>query len=164
MHTIYIPIIHNSPDIHIDIGHQANQHELDFFNDFKNISGQQRSAVKLSTPLNQIARSHACDMAVFDFFNHINFDGLGPNKRVLNAGIELPSFYGQANESNNIESLAGGYSTSQEAITGLLNSPSHRKHLLGLESPFKEQEQVGIGYCFNPNSRYKYYWVFLSIP
>ena len=115
--------------------------------------------------LAQVAREHAEDMAARDYFNPVNPDGFGPNYLVEQAGYELPDWYSQALDANNIESIAAGYTTPEAAWNGWLASPGHRTHVLGEDSDFfADQTNYGIGYAFAPGSQYTHYLVFISAP
>ncbi|MEZ4611982.1 MAG: hypothetical protein R2838_17355 [Caldilineaceae bacterium] len=76
--------------------------------------------------------------------------------------LPLPSFYSMERDGNNIESIAGGFASAQDAWTGLLGSPAHRRHLLGEVDFYREQIDLGIGFVEDPDSDYRYYWVILT--
>ncbi|UCG26276.1 MAG: hypothetical protein JSW55_09940, partial [Chloroflexota bacterium] len=126
--------------------------------------GQGRPTMDCHPILAQVARERALDMGVRDYFSHVNPDGYGPNYLVRQAGYELPSWWGTDPELNNIESIAAGYQTAADAWNGWLNSPAHRRHVLGEIDFFAEQTNYGIGYAFVPGSKYGHYWVFISAP
>ena len=101
-------------------------------------------------------------MANSGYFSHTNLDGNGPNSLVREAGYMLPDSYGMELESNNIESIAAGYENAGDTLVAWINSPGHRTHVFG-EIPFhREQVDFGVGFAFNPNSEYGFYWVFIS--
>lgn len=52
------------------------------------------------------------------------------------------------------ENLQAGASTPEEAIRQWMNSPSHRENTLS-----EEYEELGVGYIYVPESKYKHYWV-----
>ena len=52
------------------------------------------------------------------------------------------------------ENLQAGASTPEEAIRQWMNSPSHRENILS-----EEYEELGVGYIYVPESKYKHYWV-----
>ena len=52
------------------------------------------------------------------------------------------------------ENLQAGASTPEEAIRQWMNSPSHRENILSAE-----YEELGVGYIYAPESKYKHYWV-----
>lgn len=123
---------------------------------------QQRDFMACNPILAQVARDRARDMAVRDYFGHTNPDGIGPNTLVRAAGYNLPSFYASSADGNNIESIAAGYRSAEEAFEGWLNSPGHRVHMLGEMDFYKDQVEFGVGYYYSENSTYKHYWVLLS--
>ena len=66
---------------------------------------QGRAIMNCSSILSQVARAKAQDMAIRQFFSHVNPDGIGPNYLVKEAGYNLPAWYGSAMDSNNIDVL-----------------------------------------------------------
>lgn len=125
---------------------------------------QQRDKSACDPILAQVARAHARDMALRDYFSHVNPDGIGPNLLVRQAGYPLPNWYGNDQGSNNIESISGGQNSAEEAWQAWLNSSSHRIHILGSEDFYAQQDAYGVGYYFNADSTYGHYWVFISSP
>ena len=123
---------------------------------------QQRANMNCDTTLTQVARARARDMAERDYFGHVNPDGLGPNRLVIQAGYQLPESYDLSQAGNNIESIAAGFGTAEEVWTGWMDSSKHRTHLLGEHTFFQQQEEYGIGYYYDPNSTYRHYWVVLT--
>jgi uncharacterized protein YkwD len=123
---------------------------------------QGRATLNCDPILAQVAREKAEDMAGRDYFAHTNPDGYAANYLVEQAGYNLPSFYHDEPDSNNIESLAGGFGNAQLAFDGLLGSSTHRIHILGLNSFFAEQIDYGIGFAYDPDSEYDYYWVIFT--
>lgn len=114
--------------------------------------------------LAQVARARARDMALRDYFSHTNLEGEGPNLLVRKAGYPLPDWYADARNANNIESIGAGRSTPSAAWQAWLESPAHSVHVLGTRDFYAQQEAYGIGYYFNPDSRFQHYWVFISAP
>lgn len=141
---------------------QANSKEIAIIEMVENAPGQQRPYIICNSILAQVARERARDMAVRGYFTHTNLDGIGPNALVRSAGYSLPSFYASSLDGNNIESIAGGYPTAQEAFDGWMESSGHRTQLLGEIDFYKNQVEVGVGYYYDANSDNKHYWVFLS--
>jgi hypothetical protein len=126
--------------------------------------GQQRDNPVCDPVLAQVARARARDMALRGYLSHTNPDGDGPNLLVREAGYRLPDWYGDKQNSNNIESIGGGHTSANAAFQGWLNSPAHRTHVLGTQSFYADQEAYGVGYYYNADSPLKHYWVFLSAP
>lgn len=52
------------------------------------------------------------------------------------------------------ENLAGGQKTPKEVVQAWMDSPSHRKNMLS-----KDFSELGVVYYYQPNSKYKHYWV-----
>ncbi len=125
---------------------------------------QNRKNITFDPILLQVARERAKDMAKRNYFSHTNPDGYGPNYLLKKAGYKLPEWWKNEKAANYIESISGGRSTAQETYTGWMNSPGHKKHVLGEIEFYSSQTVVAIGHYYDPNSEYKHYWVFLSAP
>jgi uncharacterized protein YkwD len=125
-------------------------------------SGQKRFSLTFNPILAQVARARAADMGRRNYFAHVNPDGVGPNTLVTQAGYVLPSFYGNERAGNFIESINGGGDTAEKAWDSWMNSPSHRKHILGLSDFYAQQVEYGVGHAYFPNSQYKHYWVIIT--
>ena len=104
---------------------------------------QKRPTVVWSVQLANAAQSHCEDMVRRGYFSHESPEGVWPNKRARLAGYALPDWY--LDDKNNIESIAGGYTTVDEVWDGWLLSPMHRLHVLGEES-YVSQIYVGCGF------------------
>ena len=95
-------------------------------------------------------------MATTNKFGHY-IDGHWPN--------QLASSFGCTHSyqvlGNQIESIAAGSDDAKAIYEALLNSPQHKDHILG-NGFFAEQTNVGVGFAYNKNSTYQYYWVFWS--
>lgn len=152
---VFLPIIIKSICL-------SRAQEQEVANLLLNDPGQQRSVLICHPLLAQVARQRAEDMAQRDYFDHTNPEGYGPNYLVQQAGYMLPSYYSTALDANNIEAIAAGYSTAAATWQQWMNSTPHRTQLLGLNSFFAEQTEYGIGYAYNPNSQYRYYWVIIT--
>lgn len=95
-----------------------------------------KSALKWHEGLSVVARKHSQDMAVRDFFSHINPSNYTPFDRIVADGID----YSVA-----AENIAAGYTNAYSTHTGWVNSPGHRENLL------RTVEYVGIGVYFGGN-------------
>lgn len=116
---------------------------LDLTNDARADAGV--SGLVLDGALNQVAQAHARDMAVRDFFDHTNPDGLSPFDRMRNAGISF-SYAG--------ENIAW-YPSATSAVTGWINSPGHYANMTN--SRFGK---IGIGvYKADPAGYGNFYYV-----
>ncbi|MCB9421504.1 MAG: hypothetical protein H6667_16995 [Ardenticatenaceae bacterium] len=156
--TVYLPIVlrPNTCDL--------NPQELEIANFAIQHPDQGRPFMNCDPILAQVARERALDMGTRNYFSHTNPDGYGPNYLVRQAGYVLPTWYGAANDANNIESIAAGYTTASAAWTGWLNSAGHRAHVLAEDPFWAAQTNYGIGYAYVPGSTYQHYWVFISAP
>ena len=123
-------------------------------------SWQQRQEEHIHSLLMQAAQYKADDMAQKAYFGHTSPTGEAPNDYVRKYGYPLPSFYPSGK--NNVESLRIGYSTPKDVIEAWLNSPSHRAHVTGENSFYREQREVGVGLATHPNGGRL--WVFISAP
>lgn len=86
--------------------------------------------------LGQAAMTHACDMAVNDFFGHQGSDGSNSQRRVRAAGYR---------DCLVAENLAWGYPRSEQIINGWMNSPGHRSNML-----HPRAQEFGIGITVGP--------------
>ena len=141
-----------------------NQQEAAFMEILMADGRQRRPALYCHPSILKAARQKARDMAVRDYFGHTSPDGIGPNYLVRQTGYRLPASWGQNRDANNIESISAGRATARQTYDSWLTSPGHRRHILGEIDFYASQTVVAIGYHYEPNSRYKHYWVFLSVP
>lgn len=124
---------------------------------------QQRPELFWDDRLGKAAQAHAEDMARRNYFSHESPAGIWPNERVRAQGFPLPASF--ANDTNNVESIAAGQPTPEEAWNAWMHSESHSTHLLGLTDFFADQTFVGIGYfCLPQASTYWYYWCIVTAP
>lgn len=163
---LYLPAIGVAP-VEIPIpktgdGCSLNEQEQALADEIMDHPDQQREWFACDPILAQVARAKAADMAERDYFGHVNPDGIGPNWLVEHSGYALPDWYEHTEDSNNIESLAGGQTNAGWVMADLLDSPGHRQHVLGLASFFAEQTDYGIGYFYREGSQYGHYWVIIT--
>jgi uncharacterized protein YkwD len=85
------------------------------------------------------AQGHAEDMAVRNFLNHTNPDGIDFSQRITNAG------YGWSASGENI---AAGVSEPAQVLQLWLNSPAHREAMLNCG-----YTEAAIGYAFEQNDQ-----------
>jgi uncharacterized protein YkwD len=154
-YKLYLPIIVNSTCL-------PTIQEEQLATIMKQDANQQRASLTCNRFLAQVAHERALDMAQRGYFSHTTPEGYGPNYLVRVAGYVLPSYYGVENNANNIESIAAGNSTAGATWQQWMGSSPHRTHLLGLLQFFAEQIEYGVGYAYNPNSPYRYYWVVIT--
>jgi uncharacterized protein YkwD len=101
--------------------------------------------VRLSAALSEVADRHARDMAAHHYFNHRDRSGRSPADRVRASGYR---------EQLVGENIAFGPLSTDDAITGWLNSPEHCQNLM--DARFKE---MGIAYALSRQSPRGIYWV-----
>jgi uncharacterized protein YkwD len=85
------------------------------------------------------ARLHSQDMAVRDFFDHTNPDGLDPWARV-----DLTAYTGNASGEN----IAQGYPDPAAVMEGWMSSPGHCSNIMNANNT-----ELGVGYYGDDN-----YW------
>ena len=98
------------------------------------------------TRLEKAAQWMAEDMANNNYFAHV--DSLDRS-----IGQRVPTF-GYNRYQTLRENIAAGYPTAAQVVEGWMNSPSHRKAIL-----CEKVEHLGVGFYFDENSKYKWYWV-----
>lgn len=86
-----------------------------------NRRAQGQAPLAYNRRLSQAAMAHACDMSVNGFFGHQGSDGSNIQRRVRNAGYR---------DCVVAENLAWGYPSSQQIISGWMNSSGHRNNML----------------------------------
>lgn len=103
----------------------------------------------------RVARYHASDMAKENYFSHESQNKV-KNKLTKSAETfeRIKLFYPSGGNSENIHA---GSADAEGAYEAWFNSPGHYENL------FRESSQkVGIGFMYDENSEYKYYWVFCT--
>lgn len=153
---IYMPLLLTQPAC------EPNVEEAELAAIFQTDPAQSRERIECDVVLSEVARQRAQDMAARHYFGHVNPDGVGPNLLVRASGYALPDEYSMSQDGNNIESIAGGYESAEAAWSGLMDSPAHRRHLLGEVDFYREQTDLGIGYFFDADSDYQHYWVIIT--
>jgi uncharacterized repeat protein (TIGR02543 family) len=83
---------------------------------------------------------------------------------VVNAGYQLPAWWGTPTTQNYIESIGAGYNNGQDMWNAWLGDTAHKDHVLGLTPFFASETSYGIGYVYAPGSTYGYYWVVITAP
>jgi uncharacterized protein YkwD len=125
---------------------------------------QGRPTMVLDPIIEQVARARARDMAVRNYFSHVNPDGVAANYLLRQAGCQLPAWWGADPTANYVESIAAGSPSASVTWTAWMNSPPHEVDLLGQNSFFATETHYGVGYYYDPNSTYQYYWVVITAP
>jgi hypothetical protein len=141
-----------------------NSQEAAIAYDMATNSQQGRPTMIFDPVIQAVAMARAKDMAARNYFSHVNPDGVAANYLLAQAGYELPAWWGTDKSANYVESIAAGYSDPGDTWTAWMNSPPHKEHLLGLNSFFATETHYGIGYYYDANSTYKYYWVVITAP
>src|SRR5690606_23741764 len=75
-------------------------------------------------------------------------------------GYIIPKYY-VGGAANSVESILGGEADAKTAFQRLLQSATHRRHLLGEGETYAAQNRFGIAYLGEPKSRYAHYWVII---
>ncbi len=118
---------------------------------------QKRTEIRCNKLLTNLAISKAKRMLEFGLIAH-NLGG-SPNENLRNGNYQLPKYYGNEFNSNQVEAIAGGYSDAEEVWSGFKSSLPHRKHLLGEHELYLEQDEMGIALIKEWNSPHVEYWV-----
>ncbi|HBJ36060.1 MAG TPA: hypothetical protein DDZ51_15200 [Planctomycetaceae bacterium] len=111
------------------------------------------------------AEAKVNDMIARNYFAHMSPSGINANQLARMNGYALPEIitvngvnYTFPNSGNSVESLAGGMSTADAALNGLINSVGHRNHLLGITAVNQVYNEVGLGYAFSAATTFRHYW------
>lgn len=122
-----------------------------------------KTPLRWNDTLARVAEARAYDMALRDYFNHVDPDGYGPNYHIDRAGYSLNPDWLVKKTANNFESIAANYSSAEDGIRALIIGRGqrvkyHRKHLLGMDKWNHSLTDIGIGYVRMPSgSVYKSY-------
>jgi uncharacterized protein YkwD len=122
--------------------------------------GQRREGMERNPKLDEAAQNKAYAALESKTYTHTDKNGVGPNF-YARPYYDLPGYYSRAKDGNNIESMVMRRLTPQHAFDAWLNSPGHRKHLLGELDFYKQQTQIGIGYVV-VDAKGNGYWLFWS--
>lgn len=127
-------------------------------------SEQRHSTLVWDARLHRAARKRAADMGRRGYFGHVDPDGNGPNYHVTQSGYKLPIKWTAFRASNQVESLIAGDIDPDKTCERWLNSPKHRRHILGLTGFFLDHTRFGVAHARVPGSPYTDYWVYISAP
>lgn len=128
-------------------------------------SGQGRPTLIFDPIIQEVAQARAQDMATNNYFNPVNLQGVAANYLLRQAGYVLPAWWPTSDPTSNyVESIAAGSSSPSVTWTAWMDSPPHKEHLLAQNSFFASETHYGVGYAYNPNSFYQYYWVVITAP
>ena len=117
--------------------------------------------------LAKVAAKKAKEMAIKNYFNHVDQKGYGLNYYINKSGYSLPKEWLDKKSNNFFESICAGDKTPKEGIISLLNDEGikkhtragHRVHLLSISEFYQSNVDIGIGWYSDPNSYYKTYMV-----
>lgn len=116
---------------------------------------QQRAEIVCHPLLAQAAEDKARTMADFGMVRH-NLGG-SPNGRLREIGFPLPHYYSGL-MGNQVEAIAGGYSTPNSVWKAFKHSTTHRQHLLGELDFYREQQYIGVGFYKDYSTPHVEYW------
>lgn len=116
---------------------------------------QQRVEIVCHPLLAQAAEDKARTMADFGMVRH-NLGG-SPNGRLREIGFPLPHYYSGL-MGNQVEAIAGGYSTPNSVWKAFKHSTTHRQHLLGELDFYREQRYIGVGFYKDYSTPHVEYW------
>ncbi len=119
-------------------------------------SNQRRVTLKCNKLLAVAAQDKAKLMAKANKVSHI-INHVTPNEFLTSYHVNLPNDYNILG--NQVEAIQGGMETSHEAFDFFMTSHSHKEHILGEKSFYRQQNQIGVGYFHDEQSRYEDYWV-----
>jgi uncharacterized protein YkwD len=107
-----------------------------------------RPALAVSSKLQAAAERHAKDMAAHKLMAHKGSDGSSAINRITSAGYQ----YRRAGEN-----IAAGYFTTDALMKGWMNSPRHKRNVLGSFS------QIGVAYATAEDGK-RYWCVTFGLP
>ncbi|MBI2380898.1 MAG: hypothetical protein HYV16_09105 [Gammaproteobacteria bacterium] len=120
---------------------------------------QKRPALRCNGVLETFARQRALDMSQRGYVSHRTPEGLYVND-LLREHYPLPRFY--LKRGNQVEAIAAGLTDPDAVWQAWLEShDAHREHVLGDEASYREQDEYGIGYVYNPEGSHGDYWVLI---
>ena len=134
-----------------------NEQAVTLANLIKKDIDQKRSIIRCNKLLTKAAEKKAQKMAEFGLVAH-NLGG-SPNSSLRNAGYILPKHYGDEFNSNQVEAIAGGYSSANNVWQAFKRSKTHRTHLLGEHEFYIEQDEIGVAFIKKWESPHVEYWV-----
>lgn len=106
--------------------------------------------------LARAARYHAYDMATQGYFSHDSYDRLDTGLAPVGYTFKrIRKFYN--NTFVNSENIAAGAATAYSTYRQWYTSKGHYKNMFR-----KGSRRVGLGVYFDPDSPFKYYWVFCT--
>lgn len=128
---------------------------------FVNAEWQERPVLMSDDKLMRTAQYRATDMASLGYFDHVDREGVWPNKRVRYHDYVLPESW--PDDTNYVESIGMGFSTPEGCIEAMYASDPHRPHVTGNVPFFFQQIYFGVGYRENVNG-FPYYVLITAPP
>ncbi len=122
----------------------------------KSHENQQRNHLKCSSKLTEIAKIKAGLIIENQNIWH-DAGHMTPNQLLRHNGFKLPTTYPIFG--NQVEALAGGEEDAEAVFKDFINSPPHKKLLLGENTFFKSQNQIGAVFVEDLSTDHQYYWV-----
>lgn len=101
-------------------------------------------ALSWNGALASAAEVHSNDMAVNNYFNHPDANGVRIGGRAANAGYS----YGSVGEN-----IAAGQTSASQVVADWIASPSHCENIM--KASFYD---IGVSCKYNPSATYQYYW------
>jgi len=117
---------------------------------------QKRPVLVCNEKLNEIALIKAKEILKSQDVWH-NVGNMTPNQLLIHNGFKLPKTYPLFG--NQVEAIAGGEESIELVFKKFLDSPPHRKLLLGEDEFFKFQDKIGVAYQRDLKSDHQHYWV-----
>ncbi len=116
--------------------------------------------------LAEVAEAKAYDMALHNYFDHVDRKGFGINYYIEKAGYRMDDMWTKNPKNNFFESLCGGDETGEQVIIDLITdkdveSLKHRKHLLGVGEWYSTLKDIGIGFARREEG--SFYTTYISI-
>lgn len=99
----------------------------------------------LNTSLTNAAQNHSSRMASLNFFNHTDPNNNSTHITRARAAGYPSNFIG--------ENISAGQSTANDAFLAWWRSAGHKANILN-----PNYREMGLGYVYNANSTYGYYW------
>jgi len=102
------------------------------------------SSIKQNKKLTRSARCHAVDMAVHDYFDHVDLQGGNIGKRIREVGYKFGSIS---------ENIAKGQTSPQQVVNAWMNSPGHCRSIM------TDYQEIGNAYIGENYYQKGHIWV-----
>lgn len=135
----------------IEIQNAAFEKEvLDLVNEIR--KKNKLGPVEWQEDLARAARYHAQDMAYDNYMQHATFDK--KNKKLVEICGTFERIEKFIEMSYLAENISAGKTNAKDTVQAWMKSKSHKANILNPNFKF-----LGVGYCYNRNSKYLHYWV-----